>query len=201
MVNANRRQADSNRNSRTTDVRHPIRKRDSSERLAAFDNYRPRHVNGVPVAPPPDKGSVVIRQSCRPTRTDSIGTRRQILLIRQGRRNNTREARVEPIEGNTLSQSIGLAAVYPARYGEFQRAAMRAISAMLNTRARPTAAERPASPALLLSRIISLRSCGSAAASPWSSPVSVIPGENVLELSPQSITEISSDTSGYLLTI
>ena len=39
------------------------------------------------------------------------------------------EARVEPIEGNTLRSSLGLAAAYPNRSAEFRSSAMRALAA------------------------------------------------------------------------
>jgi len=103
-----------------------------------------------------------------------------------------RAARVEPIEGNTLAGSLGLAAVFPDRYGDFQRAAMRAIAA----KAKYSGTTNGSGGANLAGvdpkgyYLFGIAKIGRGFAL-WNSPVSVIAGDNMLNLSPQSVTEVS----------
>ena len=101
------------------------------------------------------------------------------------------EARVEPIEGNTLTGSLGLAAAMPDRYGDFQRRAMLALKNHIKyagtTDSNGKAQLGGIDPdSYYLFGVV--RSGNGFAI--WSSPVSIIPGENILDLTPQSITEI-----------
>jgi len=101
------------------------------------------------------------------------------------------EARVEPIEGNTLTGSLGLAAAMPDRYGDFQRRAMQALKNHIKyagtTDSNGKAQLGGIDPdSYYLFGVV--RSGNGFAI--WSSPVSIIPGENILDLTPQSITEI-----------
>src|SRR6185503_6025065 len=101
------------------------------------------------------------------------------------------EARVEPIEGNTLTGSLGLAAAMPDRYGDFQRRAMQALKNDIKyagtTDSNGKAQLGGIDPdSYYLFGVV--RSGNGFAI--WSSPVSIIPGENILDLTPQSITEI-----------
>jgi len=106
------------------------------------------------------------------------------------------EARLEPIEGNTLAGSLGLAIVFPDRYGDFQRSAMRAIAAHAKytgtTNGSGTANVGGIVPKDYY--LFGITRVGKGFAL-WDSPVSVTPGENVINLSPQSVTEVP-DTSG-----
>ena len=101
------------------------------------------------------------------------------------------EARVDPIEGNTLTGSLGLAAAMPDQYGDFQRRAMAAIKNHIKyagtTDSNGKAQLGGISPnSYYLFGVV--RSGNGFAI--WSSPVAINPGENVLDLAPQSITEI-----------
>ena len=98
---------------------------------------------------------------------------------------------LEPIKGNSLTLSPGLAAVYPNRYGDFDRNAMRAISARSKYQGKTNDAGRANITGIAPSEyyLIAISRVGHGFAL-WNSPVSVIAGKNVLNLSPQSIPDI-----------
>ena len=101
------------------------------------------------------------------------------------------EAHVDPIEGNTLTASLGLAAAMPDQYGDFQRRAMAALKNHIKyagtTDSNGKAQLGGINPnSYYLFGVV--RSGNGFAI--WSSPVAINPGENVLDLAPQSITEI-----------
>ncbi len=146
-----------------------------------------------PVAPVPDKGTVVLNAKA----TSSSGSTQAVrgtkfYLLEEDVETILREARVEPIEGNTLAGSLGLAAVFPDRYGDFQRAAMRAIAA----KAKYSATTNGSGGANLSGvdpkgyYLFGIAKIGRGFAL-WNSPVSVIAGDNMLNLSPQSVTEVA----------
>ncbi|HRI05201.1 MAG TPA: hypothetical protein PLL77_15800, partial [Pyrinomonadaceae bacterium] len=87
------------------------------------------------------------------------------------------------------------AAVYPDRYGEFQRAAMRAIGAHAKysgtTSGVGIANLAGVAPDNYYLFAISRVGRGFAM---WNQSVSVVAGENILNISPQSITEISASS-------
>src|SRR4029078_4317869 len=92
---------------------------------------------------------------------------------------------------NTLTGSLGLAAAMPDCYGDFQRSAMLALKNHIKysgtTDSNGKAQLRGTAPdSYYLFGVV--RSGNGFAI--WSSPVSIIPGENILDLTPQSITEI-----------
>jgi len=98
---------------------------------------------------------------------------------------------VDPIEGNSLTGSLGLAAAMPDRYGDFQRRAMQALKSHIKyagtTDSNGKAQLGGINPdSYYLFGVV--RSGNGFAI--WSSPVSIVPGDNVLDLTPQTITEI-----------
>ncbi len=107
-----------------------------------------------------------------------------------------REARLEPIDGNSLADSLGLAVVYPERYAQFRNAAMRAITQSAKytgTTGSDGSATMPGiEPGAY--HIFGIAKTGRGFAL-WSSPVSVIAGDNILNLAPARIIEIEG-TSG-----
>lgn len=146
-----------------------------------------------PVAPAPDKGTVVLNAKA----TSASGSTQAVkgsrfYLLEEDVETVLRAARVEPIEGNTLAGSLGLAAVFPDRYGDFQRAAMRAIAA----KAKYSGTTNGSGGANLAGvdpkgyYLFGIAKIGRGFAL-WNSPVSVIAGDNMLNLSPQSVTEVS----------
>jgi hypothetical protein len=102
------------------------------------------------------------------------------------------DADLEPIEGNSLSDSFGLAVMYPDRYGDFQRNALNAIKKHIKYNATTDgsgmASMKNVEPdSYYLFGITKTRS-GFAI---WSSPVSIIGGENKLNLQPARMNEMS----------
>jgi len=105
------------------------------------------------------------------------------------------DANVDPIEGNTLTGSLGLAAALPDRYGDFQRRAMQAIKNHVKY-AGTTDSSGKASLGNIDPNsyyLFGVVRSGNGFAL-WSSPISIVPGENVLDLTPQQITEIDTGT-------
>ncbi len=150
----------------------------------------------VPVAPAPTKGTVTLNAKV----TTSSGSEQSVrgtrfYLLEDDVETVLREARVEPIEGNSLAGSLGLAAVYPDRYGEFQRAAMRAIAA----KAKYSGTTNSSGEASLSGvdpkgyYLFGIAKIGRGFAL-WNSPISVIAGDNLLN-SPQTVTEIPDPNS------
>lgn len=142
--------------------------------------------------PPPDKGVVKINARIAPRQGQpraASGTK--FYLLDKDVEQILSEARVAPIEGNSLSASLGLAAVFPDRYSEFQRAAMRAIGSHVKysgtTGGSGTADLKGVSPSSYYLFAISRVGRGFAL---WNQSVSIIAGENVMNLSPQSVTEV-----------
>ena len=156
----------------------------------------PETSTAVPNAPLPDKGTVVINAKVAP-RTGSPQPARvtRFYLLDKDVETILSEARVEPIEGNTLASSLGLAAVFPDRYGDFQRAAMRAIGAHAKYSGTTSGvgAAKLADVAPDNYYLFAISRVGRGFAM-WNQSVSVIAGENILNISPQNITEISASS-------
>jgi hypothetical protein len=151
-------------------------------------------VGGAQVSLPaqPTKGTAVIQAKVITRNNSQQPVRGQrFYLLDKDVETILSEARVEPIEGNTLTASLGLAAAMPDRYGDFQRRAMQALKNHIKyagtTDSNGKAQLGGIDPdSYYLFGVV--RSGNGFAI--WSSPVSIIPGENVLDLTPQSITEI-----------
>lgn len=152
----------------------------------------------APIAPPPDKGTVVINAKLSPARGGAPQAARsaKFYLLDKDLETILSEARLDPIEGNSLTGSLGLAVVFPDRYGDFWRSAMRAINSHVKY-SGTTGGSGAANLAGIVPKeyyLFGITKVGRGFAL-WNSPVSVIAGENILNLSPQSVTEIP-DASG-----
>ena len=157
----------------------------------------PGTTTSAPSAPLPDKGTVVINASIAPPRGSTQAARgTKFYLLDKDLETILSEARIEPIEGNTLTGSLGLAAVFPDRYGDFQRAAMRAIGGHVKYSGTTGSTGSANLTGVMPNEyyLFGITRVGRGFAL-WSAPVSVIPGQNVMNLSPQNVTEIP-DTSG-----
>ena len=101
------------------------------------------------------------------------------------------EAGLEPIEGQTLVNSLGLSVLYPDRYDEFNRAALRAIKDHIKyagtTDANGKAELGGIEPNTYYLFGVTRSGRGFAI---WSSPVSVNAGLNALNLTPQRLNEM-----------
>lgn len=142
---------------------------------------------------PPDKGSVriaakVVSQNGSPTAVRN----EKFYLLDKSLEEILDEAGLEPIEGNSLTNSLGLAVMYPERYGDFRQKAMAAINSKIEysgtTDATGTANLSGVEPGGYY--LFGVTKTGKGFAM-WSSPVSINAGENVMDLAPARVTEIS----------
>jgi len=101
-------------------------------------------------------------------------------------------ADLDPIDGNTLSNSLGLAIMYPERYGDFRRDALDAIQKHVKYSATTSgdgkASLKDVKPDSYY--LFGITKSGNGFAI-WSSPVSIIGGENKLNLQPARLNEMS----------
>ena len=145
----------------------------------------------------PTKGSAVIQAKVITRNNSQQPVRGQrFYLLDQDVETILSEANVEPIEGQTLSASLGLAAMYPDRYSDFQQRALHAIKNHIKYAGTTdsngkTRLDGIKPDAYFLYGVVK---AGNGFAI-WSSPVSIQPGDNVLDLTPQQITEVNN-TSG-----
>ena len=157
----------------------------------------PGTTTAAPVAPPPDKGTVVINARVAPASGSPQNARNaKFYLLDKDVESILNEARIAPIEGNTAIGSLGLAVVYPDRYGDFWRNAMRAIAAHSKYSGTTDGGGNANLQGIMPKEyyLFGITKVGRGFAL-WNAPVSVIAGQNNLNLSPQSITEIP-DTTG-----
>ncbi|MEJ7623150.1 MAG: zinc-ribbon domain-containing protein [Pyrinomonadaceae bacterium] len=146
----------------------------------------------VAAPPPPDKGAVIINARVSPSRGAAQSVRNtRFYLLEDDIESILDAAGVEPIEGNTLTASLGLAAVYPERFGEFQRAAQRAIASKVKYSGTTDGSGKANLSGVEPKQytLFGITKVGSGFAL-WNAPVSIVAGDNVLNLSPQSVTEI-----------
>ena len=175
----------------TTTTAPPI---DSTSDLPPLNDSQSITVPGAQtgVTAPPDRGTVVIDAKIA-TRTGSPQAvkNEKFYLLDRDLESILNEANLEPIEGQSLTNSLGLAVLYPNRYGDFQRDALRAIRSHIKytgtTDSTGKAKLGDISPDSYY--LFGVTKTGSGFAV-WSSPVSINAGENLLNLSPQRLTEI-----------
>jgi hypothetical protein len=142
---------------------------------------------------PADKGLVEIDAKVS-TRSGAVQSVRneKFYLLDKDLNEILSDANLEPIEGNSLSDSFGLAVMYPDRYGDFQRDALNAIKKHIKysvtTDASGKAAMKDVKPDSYYLFGITKSKSGFAI---WSSPVSIIGGENKLNLQPARLNEMS----------
>jgi len=104
------------------------------------------------------------------------------------------DAGLEPIEGQSLSNSFGLSVLYPDRFGSFNRDAMQAIKEHIKYVGQTDGSGKAQLGGVEPNSyyLFGIAKAGKGFAI-WSSPVSVIAGDNVMNLSPQQITEMAGD--------
>jgi hypothetical protein len=171
----------------------------------------PSNVPGATTAPPaettiggsqvsvpqtPTKGTAVLQAKVVTRNSSQQPVRNQrFYLLDKDVETILSEARVEPIEGQKLTESLGLAAMYPDRYSDFQQRALRAIKNHIKyagtTDANGKAQLGNIQPDSYY--IFGVAKAGNGYAI-WSSPVMIQPGENDLNLTPQPITEINTNS-------
>jgi len=146
------------------------------------------------VNPAAERGRVVIdAKIAGRTGTPTAVRNEKFYLLDKDLESILSEADLEPVEGNTLANSFGLAVMFPDRYGSFYRGAMSAIKGHIKYSGTTDGSGKAA-----LSNIepdsyylFGITKSGQGFAL-WSSPVSIRPGENVLNLSPQRVTEMNN---------
>ncbi len=142
---------------------------------------------------PADKGVVMIDAKVS-TKTGEVQAVRneKFYLLDKDLESILSEADLEPIEGNSLSDSFGLAVMYPDRYGDFRRDALSAIQKHIKYNATTggdgKASMKDVKPDSYYLFGITKTRTGFAI---WSSPVSIIGGENKLNLQPARLNEMS----------
>ena len=198
-LSANRRAVEANRDVRTTTV--PATESQTTTvpqtnypTTIATDTTVPATTTSAPVEPPPTRGTVAIRAQVVTSRGATQPARSaKFYLLDKDIETILSEARVEPIEGNSLSASLGLAAVHPDRYPEFRQAAARALArhAKYSGTTDSSGAARVGNIAPKEYYLFAITKVGNGFAL-WNSPISVIAGDNNLDLSPASVTEIES---------
>lgn len=107
------------------------------------------------------------------------------------------KARLEPIEGQTLANSLGLSVLYPDRYAAFHRDALRAIRDHIKYSGTTDAAGKAELGGIEPNSyyLFAVTKSGRGFAL-WSSPVSIIAGQNALNLTPQQLTEMEIEPTG-----
>lgn len=145
---------------------------------------------------PADKGTVVIDAKIA-TRTGSPQAVRneKFYLLDKDLESILSEADVEPISGQSLTNSLGLAVMYPSRYSEFSSRALSAINKHIKYRTETDAGGKGQMKNIEPDSyyLFGVTKSGKGFAV-WSSPVTIQNGENVLNLSPQRLTEIQEES-------
>ena len=141
---------------------------------------------------PPSKGSVTVDAKIA-TRNGAAPVRNaRFYLLDKDVDLILTEARIDPIEGQTLMSSLGLASAFPNRYGDFQRRAMAAIRNHVKASATSDSSGKAefsnVDPNMYYLFAVTSNSEGFAL---WSSPVTIQAGSNVLNLTPQPLTDVS----------
>jgi hypothetical protein len=150
------------------------------------------------VSVPPSKGKVLIdaKVAARTGSPQPVKNEKFYLLDKDVEMILS-EARLEPIEGQTLMNSLGLSVLYPDRFAEFNRDALRAIKEHIKysgtTDGNGKAELGGVEPDSYYLFAITRSGRGFAI---WSSPVSIIAGDNALNLAPQRVTEMDVSPNG-----
>lgn len=144
---------------------------------------------------PPTKGSVTVDAKIQNRNGNGTAPVRnaRFYLLDKDVEAILSEARVEPIEGQNMMSSLGLAASFPSRFADFQRQAMAAIKTHVKAAATTNGSGKAdfsgVEPNVYYLFAVTNTPQGFAL---WSSPVTIAPGANVLNLEPQPLTDVSS---------
>jgi hypothetical protein len=153
----------------------------------------PGSQTGVTV-PPPEKGTVRIdAKIATETGVSQAVKNEKFYLLDEDVETILSDAGLRPLEGQTLTNSLGLSILYPDRYADFHRDALRAINTHIKysgtTDMAGTAQLKDVKPDSYYLFGVTRKGNGFAI---WSSPVSIIAGQNALNLSPQPVTQVQN---------
>jgi len=150
-------------------------------------------VPGTSGKAPDDRGTVVVnaKLSTRNGQTQPVRNERFYLLDKDVD-SILSDARLEPIEGNSLINSFGLSVSFPDRYGDFNRRALAAIRPHIKHAATSDASGKAEFGSVEPDNyyLFGVTHNGQGFAL-WSSPVLIRAGVNNLDLSPQPLNEIA----------
>jgi len=153
---------------------------------------------GVASAPSSSRATVIINAKVAPRTGPPRAVRNEkFYLLDKDVDTILTDAHIDPIEGQTLANSLGLSILYPDRYGDFSRKALRAIKDHVKYAGTTDGSGKAQLGGILPDSyyLYGITKVGNGFAM-WSSPVSITSGENLLNLSPASVTEIAQDNSG-----
>lgn len=144
------------------------------------------------VSAPPSKGSVVIdaRIAGRSGQPQPVKNEKFYLLDKD-LESILSEAGLEPIESQSLTNSLGLSVLYPDRFNAFNRDALRAIKGHIKYAGTTDGAGKAELGGIEPNSyyLFGITKSGRGFAI-WSSPVSIIAGQNSLNLTPQRLNEM-----------
>jgi len=144
------------------------------------------------VSVPPSKGTVVIdaKISGRTGQPQPVKNEKFYLLDKD-LESILSEAGLEPIEGQTLMNSLGISVLYPDRFDDFNRNALRAIKGQIKYAGTTDTSGKAEMGGIEPNSyyLFAVTKSGRGFAI-WSSPISIIPGQNALNLTPQRLTEM-----------
>ncbi len=144
------------------------------------------------VAQSPTKGKVnIVAKLAARNGSTQVVRNEKFYLLDQDVESILSSAGVNPIEGQSLTSSLGLSLVFPDRYGEFSRNAFTAIRKHIKYSGQTDGSGRASLSGVDPNNyyLFGMTKAGHGF-TVWNSPVSVQVGDNILNLSPQSLTEI-----------
>jgi hypothetical protein len=146
------------------------------------------------VTMPPTKGSVTIEAKVQNrTGTPQPVKNEKFYLLDKDLEMILSEAGIEPIEGQTLMNSLGLSVLYPDRFDTFNKEALRAIRSHIKYAGTTDSTGKAELGGIEPNSyyLFGVTRSGRGFAI-WSSPVSIIAGQNALNLTPQRVTEMET---------
>lgn len=104
------------------------------------------------------------------------------------------DARLDPIEGNSMSNSFGLSVLYPDRYGDFNRKALAAIKEHIKYAGTTDGSGKAQLGGVTPNSyyLFGITKTGRGFAL-WSNSVNVQTGDNIMNLQPQPVNEMMSN--------
>lgn len=145
------------------------------------------------VAESPTKGkvSIVAKMTVKNGAPQAVRNEK-FYLLDQDVESILSSAGVQPIEGQSLTDSLGLSLVFPDRYGEFNRKAFTAIRKHIKYSGQTDGSGKADLSGVDPNSyyLFGMTKAGHGFTL-WNSPVAVQVGDNILNLSPQSLTEIT----------
>ena len=147
-------------------------------------------------APAADKGTVTIDAKISNSKGNILNVKAEkFYLLDESLDSILSKANIEPIDGQSLTNSFGLSVLYPSRYADFNRNALNAIKSHIKynglTDSNGKAQLKDVKPNSYYLFGVTKSGNGFAV---WDSPVTIQIGENILSLSPQSLTEVRNDS-------